>query len=179
MPPPPNLYCPGSTNLTGHPHREQDNPLHRHQRSPAQIPLSSLARHPRSMLRVRHQCSPGCSTHSPAPPSTRSTPPTARPEGTLLWPPVSCLPRRTCTRRSPPPPLDLSPHSGSGGRKAGRRPKWVAVAATGMVADVIGKEYTRSTANSVVSMPNAWKGRDGESDGDGSGGRKDSVEEAE
>jgi hypothetical protein len=48
-----------------------------------------------------------------------------------------------------------------------------------MVADVIGKEYTRSTANSVVSMPNAWKGRDGESDGDGSGGRKDSVEEAE
>ncbi|KAL5677442.1 hypothetical protein ACJX0J_013573, partial [Zea mays] len=28
-------------------------------------------------------------------------------------------------------------------------------------------------------MPNAWKGRDGESDGDGSGGRKDSVEEAE
>jgi hypothetical protein len=48
-----------------------------------------------------------------------------------------------------------------------------------MVADVIGKEYTRSTANSIVSMPNAWKGRDGESDGDGSGGRKDSVEEAE
>jgi hypothetical protein len=48
-----------------------------------------------------------------------------------------------------------------------------------MVADVIGKEYTRSAANSVVSMPNAWKGRDGESDGDGSGGRKDSVEEAE
>lgn len=48
-----------------------------------------------------------------------------------------------------------------------------------MVADVIGKEYTRSATNSVVSMPNAWKGRDVESDGDGSGGRKDSVEEAE
>ncbi|ONM28314.1 SMR domain-containing protein [Zea mays] len=79
----------------------------------------------------------------------------------------------------PPPPPDLSPRSGSGGRKAGRRPKRVAVAATGMVADVIGKEYTRPAANSVVSMPNAWKGRDGESDGSGSGGRKDSVEEAE
>jgi hypothetical protein len=127
-------------------HTEQDNPLHRHQRSPAQIPLSALARHPRSMLRVRHQRSPGCSTHSPVPPSTRSTPPTARPEGTLLWPPVSCLPRRTCTLRSPPP------HSGSGGRKAGRRPKRVAVAATGMVADVIGKEYTRSAANSELGM---------------------------
>lgn len=79
----------------------------------------------------------------------------------------------------PPPPPDLSPRSGSGGRKAGRRPKRVAVAATGMVANVIGKEYTRPAANSVVSMPNAWKGRDGESDGSGSGGRKDSVEEAE
>jgi hypothetical protein len=80
---------------------EQENPLHRHQRSPAQIPLSALARHPLSMLRVRHQRSPGCSTHSPAPPSTRSTPPTVRPEGTLSWLPVSCPPRRTRTRRSP------------------------------------------------------------------------------
>jgi len=46
-----------------------------------------------------------------------------------------------------------------------------------MVADVIGKEYTRP-ATTPVSVPNAWKGRDGERDG-GSGGRKYSVEEAE
>ncbi|TKW12086.1 hypothetical protein SEVIR_5G013500v4 [Setaria viridis] len=77
----------------------------------------------------------------------------------------------------PPPPPDLSPRSGSGGRKAGRRPKRVAVAATGMVADVIGKDYTRS-ATPPVSAPSAWKGRDGEKDG-GPGGRKYSVEEAE
>ncbi|RCV23544.1 hypothetical protein SETIT_5G014800v2 [Setaria italica] len=77
----------------------------------------------------------------------------------------------------PPPPPDLSPHSGSGGRKAGRRPKRVAVAATGMVADVIGKDYTRS-ATPPVSAPSAWKGRDGEKDG-GPAGRKYSVEEAE
>ncbi|OQU86087.1 SMR domain-containing protein At5g58720 isoform X1 [Sorghum bicolor] len=77
----------------------------------------------------------------------------------------------------PPPPPDLSPRSGSGGRKAGRRPKRVAVAATGMVADVIGKEYTRPVT-APVSVPNAWKGRDVERDG-GSGGRKYSVEEAE
>ncbi|CAO2199637.1 unnamed protein product [Urochloa humidicola] len=78
----------------------------------------------------------------------------------------------------PPPPPDLSPRSGSGGRKAGRRPKRVAVAATGMVADVIGKEYTRP-ATPPVSAPNAWKGRDGEKDVGGAGGRKYSVEEAE
>ncbi|RLN23134.1 SMR domain-containing protein [Panicum miliaceum] len=77
----------------------------------------------------------------------------------------------------PPPPPDLSPRSGSGGRKAGRRPKRVAVAATGMVADVIGKDYTRP-ATPPVSAPNAWKGRDPERDG-GSGARKYSVEEAE
>ncbi|KAG2586064.1 SMR domain-containing protein At5g58720-like isoform X2 [Panicum virgatum] len=77
----------------------------------------------------------------------------------------------------PPPPPDLSPRSGSGGRKAGRRPKRVAVAATGMVADVIGKDYTRP-ATAPVSSPNAWKGRDQERDG-GSGARKYSVEEAE
>ncbi|CAO2181450.1 unnamed protein product [Urochloa humidicola] len=76
----------------------------------------------------------------------------------------------------PPPPPDLSPRSGSGGRKAGRRPKRVAVAATGMVADVIGKDYTRPAP--PVSAPNAWKGRDGEKDG-GAGARKYSVEEAE
>ncbi|CAL4952475.1 unnamed protein product [Urochloa decumbens] len=77
----------------------------------------------------------------------------------------------------PPPPPDLLPRSGSGGRKAGRRPKRVAVAATGMVADVIGKDYTRP-ATPTVSAPNPWKGRDGEKDG-GAGGRKYSVEEAE
>ncbi|CAO2209393.1 unnamed protein product [Urochloa humidicola] len=77
----------------------------------------------------------------------------------------------------PPPPPDLSPRSGSGGRKAGRRPKRVAVAATGMVADVIGKDYTRPATPSV-SAPTAWKGKDGEKDG-GAGGRKYSVEEAE
>lgn len=76
----------------------------------------------------------------------------------------------------PPPPPDLLPRSGSGGRKAGRRPKRVAVAATGMVADVIGKEYTRPAT--PVNAPNAWKGRHVEKDG-GSGGRKYSVEEAE
>ncbi|WVZ72892.1 hypothetical protein U9M48_021280 [Paspalum notatum var. saurae] len=75
----------------------------------------------------------------------------------------------------PPPPPDLSPRSGSGGRKAGRRQKKaVAVAATGMVADVIGKDYTRP-ATPPVSAPNAWKGKDG-----GCGApRKYSVEEAE
>ncbi|CAL4966119.1 unnamed protein product [Urochloa decumbens] len=77
----------------------------------------------------------------------------------------------------PPPPPDLLPRSGSGGRKAGRRPKRVAVAATGMVADVIGKDYTRP-ATPTVSAPNPWKGRDGEKDG-GAGARKYSVEEAE
>jgi hypothetical protein len=46
-----------------------------------------------------------------------------------------------------------------------------------MVADVIGKEYTRPVT-APVSVPNAWKGRDVERDG-GSGGRKYSVEEAE
>nr|CAB3475693.1 unnamed protein product [Digitaria exilis] len=76
----------------------------------------------------------------------------------------------------PPPPPDLSLRSGSGGRKAGRRPKRVAVAATGMVADVIGKDYTRPAT--PVSAPNAWKSRDGEKDG-GPGGHKYSVEEAE
>ncbi|KAG2594773.1 hypothetical protein PVAP13_5KG017800 [Panicum virgatum] len=78
----------------------------------------------------------------------------------------------------PPPPPDLSPRSGSGGRKAGRRPKRVAVAATGMVADVIGKDYTRP-ATTPVSAPNAWKSRDQERDGGGSSARKYSVEEAE
>ncbi|KAJ1281920.1 hypothetical protein BS78_03G010200 [Paspalum vaginatum] len=73
----------------------------------------------------------------------------------------------------PPPPPDLSPRSGSGGRKAGRRQKKVAVATTGMVADVIGKDYTRPAAP-PVSAPNAWKGKDG-----GCGARKYSVEEAE
>nr|CAB3471682.1 unnamed protein product [Digitaria exilis] len=76
----------------------------------------------------------------------------------------------------PPPPPDLSLRSGSGGRKAGRRPKRVAVAATGMVADVIGKDYTRPAT--PVSAPNAWKSRDGEKGG-GPGGHKYSVEEAE
>ncbi|KAL6626994.1 hypothetical protein ACP70R_030720 [Stipagrostis hirtigluma subsp. patula] len=60
-------------------------------------------------------------------------------------------------RPQPPPPPDLSPRAGSGGRK---RPKKVACAASGMVADVIGKEYTRP-ATSPVSAPNEWKGRDG------------------
>lgn len=77
----------------------------------------------------------------------------------------------------PPPPPDLSPRSGSGGRKAGRRQKRAAVAATGMVAGVIGKGYTRP-ATPTVSAPNVWKGRDGEIEGSG-GGRKYSVEEAE
>ncbi|PUZ58754.1 hypothetical protein GQ55_5G533700 [Panicum hallii var. hallii] len=77
----------------------------------------------------------------------------------------------------PPPPPDLSPRSGSGGRKAGRRPRRVAVAATGMIADVIGKDYTRP-ATPPVSAPNAWKVRDEERDS-GSGARKYSVEEAE
>ncbi|RLM91586.1 SMR domain-containing protein [Panicum miliaceum] len=77
----------------------------------------------------------------------------------------------------PPPPPDLSPRSGSGGRKAGRRPKRVAVAATGMVADVIGNDYTRP-ATPPVSAPNAWKVRDQERDS-GSGACKYSVEEAE
>ncbi|PWZ15290.1 hypothetical protein Zm00014a_036774 [Zea mays] len=53
------------------------------------------------------------------------------------------------------------------------------MAATGMVADVIGKEYTRSAANFVSKHAKCLEGRDGESDGDESGGRKDSVEEAE
>jgi hypothetical protein len=80
----------------------------------------------------------------------------------------------------PPPPPDLSPRSGSGGRKAGRRPKRVAVAATGMVADVIGKDYTRPTATATtttppVTAPSPWKGRD---DG-GPAGCKYSAEEAE
>ncbi|XP_062189426.1 SMR domain-containing protein At5g58720-like isoform X1 [Phragmites australis] len=76
----------------------------------------------------------------------------------------------------PPPPPDLSPRGGSGRKKAGRRPKRLAVAATGMVAGVIGKDYTRSAT--PVSVTNACKGRDGEGDG-GCGGRKYSVEEAE
>uniref|UniRef100_A0A0E0FIQ9 Smr domain-containing protein n=1 Tax=Oryza nivara TaxID=4536 RepID=A0A0E0FIQ9_ORYNI len=81
------------------------------------------------------------------------------------------------TQPSPPPrPPDLSPRAGSGGRKASRRPKKVAVAATGMVADVIGKGYTRP-ATSPVNKTNAWKGNAWK---DGSGGdRKYSVEEAE
>uniref|UniRef100_A0A0D9UYH4 At5g58720/SDE5-like UBA-like domain-containing protein n=1 Tax=Leersia perrieri TaxID=77586 RepID=A0A0D9UYH4_9ORYZ len=85
----------------------------------------------------------------------------------------------------PPPPPDLSPRAGSGSKKATRRPKRVAVAATGMVADVIGKGYTRP-ATSPVSTTNGWKGRDGVSltnawktSDDGSSDRKHSVEEAE
>ncbi|XP_062226451.1 SMR domain-containing protein At5g58720-like [Phragmites australis] len=89
----------------------------------------------------------------------------------------------------PPPPPDLSPRGGSGGKKAGRRPKRVAVAATGMVSDVIGRDYTRP-APFPVNVTNAlkgrdgasanseWKGTDGEGDG-GCGGRKYSVEDAE
>jgi len=47
-----------------------------------------------------------------------------------------------------------------------------------MVADVIGKGYTRP-ATTPVSPPNAWKSRDQERDGGGSSARKYSVEEAE
>uniref|UniRef100_A0A0E0JFT5 Smr domain-containing protein n=1 Tax=Oryza punctata TaxID=4537 RepID=A0A0E0JFT5_ORYPU len=80
------------------------------------------------------------------------------------------------TQPSPPPrPPDLSPRARSGGRKANRRPKKVAVAATGMVADVIGKGYTRP-ATSPVNKTNAWKGNAWK---DGSGDRRYSVEEAE
>jgi hypothetical protein len=46
-----------------------------------------------------------------------------------------------------------------------------------MIADVIGKDYTRP-ATPPVSAPNAWKVRDEERDS-GSGARKYSVEEAE
>ncbi|KAF0917074.1 hypothetical protein E2562_016370 [Oryza meyeriana var. granulata] len=78
----------------------------------------------------------------------------------------------------PPRPPNLSPRAGSGSRKAIRRPKRVAVAATGMVADVIGKEYTRS-ATSPVNTTNAWKRNAWKSSEDGGGDRKYSVEEAE
>ncbi|KAG8043121.1 hypothetical protein GUJ93_ZPchr1436g33626 [Zizania palustris] len=89
----------------------------------------------------------------------------------------------------PPLPPDLSLRAGSGSRKAARKPKRIAVATTGMVADVIGKGYTRPST-SPVSMANAWKGRNGvnvsngwnivnaKRDG-GCGDRKYSVEEVE
>ncbi|PNT70189.1 SMR domain-containing protein At5g58720 isoform X2 [Brachypodium distachyon] len=90
----------------------------------------------------------------------------------------------------PPPPPDLSPCAGSAGRKAARRPRKLAVAASGMVADVIGKGYSRP-ATPPVTATNGWKDRDGgavsnawtcdrnrERDS-GSGDRKYNAEEAE
>ncbi|GJN38170.1 hypothetical protein PR202_gb27186 [Eleusine coracana subsp. coracana] len=89
-------------------------------------------------------------------------------------------------RPRPPPPPDPAPRDGSGGKKACRKPKKLACAASGMVADVIGKEYIRP-APSPMSVTNAWKGRDGlgatnewkGGGGEGDGARKYSVEEAE
>lgn len=89
-------------------------------------------------------------------------------------------------RPQPPPPPDPSPRDGSGGKKASRKPKKVVCAASGMVSDVIGKEYTRP-APSPASVTNAWKGKSGLSasnewkggGGEGDVGRKYSVEEAE
>uniref|UniRef100_J3KXV2 Smr domain-containing protein n=1 Tax=Oryza brachyantha TaxID=4533 RepID=J3KXV2_ORYBR len=75
----------------------------------------------------------------------------------------------------PPRPPDLSPRAGSGSKKTNRRPKRVAVAATGMVADVIGKGYTRP-ATSPVSKTNACKGNAWK---EGLDDRKYSVEEVE
>jgi hypothetical protein len=57
----------------------------------------------------------------------------------------------------PPPPPDLSPHAGSAGRKPARRPRKLPVAASGMVADVIGKGYSRP-ATPPVSVPSGRKG---------------------
>jgi hypothetical protein len=57
----------------------------------------------------------------------------------------------------PPPPPDLSPHTGSAARKPARRPRKLPVAASGMVADVIGKGYSRP-ATPPVSVPSGRKG---------------------
>ncbi|GJN06500.1 hypothetical protein PR202_ga24230 [Eleusine coracana subsp. coracana] len=81
------------------------------------------------------------------------------------------------SRPKPPPPPDPAPRHGSAGKKPCRKPKKVACAASGMVADVIGKEYTRP-APSPMSVTNAWKGGGG-GGGEGDGARKYSVEEAE
>jgi hypothetical protein len=78
----------------------------------------------------------------------------------------------------PPPP----PDHGSAGRKPCRKPKKLACAASGMVADVIGKDYTRP-APSPVSVGNPWKGKGALSASNeckgGAVGRNYSVEDAE
>ena len=91
----------------------------------------------------------------------------------------------------PPPPPDPSPRAGSAGRRTARRPRKLPVAASGMVADVIGKGYSRP-ATPPVSVASARKDRDGGSvsngwNGDDRNGERDSrcadltynVEEAE
>jgi hypothetical protein len=79
------------------------------------------------------------------------------------------------------------PDHGSAGRKPCRKPKKVACAASGMVTDVIGKDYTRP-AHSPVSVGNPWKGKGalsasneckGGAAGEGHAGRNYSVEDAE
>ncbi|KAM0902462.1 hypothetical protein ACQ4PT_019284 [Festuca glaucescens] len=60
----------------------------------------------------------------------------------------------------PPPPPDLSPSAGSAGRKTARRPRKLPVAASGMVADVIGKGYSRP-ATPPVSVTSGRRDRGG------------------
>ncbi|CAM0880479.1 unnamed protein product [Alopecurus aequalis] len=59
----------------------------------------------------------------------------------------------------PPPPPDPSSRAGSAGRRTARRPRKLPVAASGMVADVIGKGYSRP-ATPPVTVTSGWKDRD-------------------
>ncbi|KAF7028840.1 hypothetical protein CFC21_040701 [Triticum aestivum] len=67
----------------------------------------------------------------------------------------------------PPPPPDLSPRAGSAGRKPARRPRKLPVAASGIVADVIGKGYSRPATPPVSATERSgWKGKGKDMDGE-------------
>ncbi|KAF7035915.1 hypothetical protein CFC21_046698 [Triticum aestivum] len=67
----------------------------------------------------------------------------------------------------PPPPPDLSPRAGSAGRRPARRPRKLPVAVSGIVADVIGKGYSRPATPPVSATERSgWKGKGKDMDGE-------------